>query len=318
MNKKHALMIIIGVLLLVALLHLDVSALWYSLRQIPLWLVLTMLVLQITVQFLVNLQWFGITRLVGTKIAFSDMFYINSQGALMDSITPGVKFGGEITRGVFISRFANCSAERSAAIVVLQKMFSVGALFFILLFATIDFIGVFAYGAVALALVIFVTASVMPNKIKKLLDGKITPSRKWFVKMKSFFLDLLTQVEIIRKNKKACIFLALLSLFIWAFYPVRMYMLAVQFYPQIGLLQIAAITFTAYMVAMLPIFPGGLGGFEVTMSGFLVATGFGISNAAIITIFFRFVTFWFVMLFGIAFIGIYKFSKRGGCNGQAN
>ncbi|MCL2619521.1 MAG: flippase-like domain-containing protein [Defluviitaleaceae bacterium] len=316
MNKKRVWMIIIAVLLLVALLQLDGVALWYSLRQIPLWLVLAMLVLQVAVQLLVNLQWFEITRLVGEKISFRDMFYINSQGALMDSITPGVKFGGEITRGVLISRFANCSGEKAAAMVVLQKMFSVGTLFFVLLFVASDFMGVFAYGAVVLLFLAFITIFAIPDKIKKWMDGRTTPRRKWAVKIRNFSLDLLTQIKSIRKNKKACILLALLSLFIWVFYPVRMYLIVLQFYPEANLVQIAVITFTAYMVAMLPIFPGGLGGFEATMSGFLVATGFAVSNAAVITIFFRFVTFWFVMLLGLAFIGVYKFIKRGSGNGK--
>ncbi|MCL2236322.1 MAG: flippase-like domain-containing protein [Defluviitaleaceae bacterium] len=296
--------IIVAVLLLVALLQMDGAALWYSLRHIPLWLVFAMLAMQIAVQLLINLQWFQISRLVGTPIAFWDMFYINSQGALMDSITPGVKFGGEITRGVLISRFAKCSGEGAAAMVALQKMFSLSALFFVVLFTASGFMGSVAYVAVILLLAAFVVAFAIPHKFKERLQGKGG-------KVRGFLVTFFIQLEGVRKNKGHCAKLALLSLFIWLLYPARMYLIAIQFYPEANLAQIAAITFTAYMVAMLPIFPGGLGGFEATMSGLLVAAGFIIADAAIITIFFRFATFWFVMLLGLAFIGAYKIRRKG-------
>jgi len=88
----------------------------------------------------------------------------------------------------------------------------------------------------------------------------------------------------------------------------------VQFMPEVSLAYIAAITFAAYMVAMLPIFPGGLGGFEATMAGLLVAIGFAVSDAAVVTIVFRFITFWLVMLLSLAYCAIYHgrtFTRSG-------
>jgi len=98
----------------------------------------------------------------------------------------------------------------------------------------------------------------------------------------------------------------LLALFIWSMYLVKMYLLVVQFSPDTHVLSVGAVAFASYMVAMLPIFPGGLGGFEGTMSGLLLAMGFVRSDALVITVLFRFITFWFVMLLSLIFIGFYK------------
>ena len=69
---------------------------------------------------------------------------------------------------------------------------------------------------------------------------------------------------------------------------------------------LAEITFISYMVAMIPLLPGGLGSFEATMSGLLLAMQLPLGVAAAITILFRFVTFWFVIIISLIFIGIWK------------
>ena len=126
--------------------------------------------------------------------------------------------------------------------------------------------------------------------------------------MRNFLLALLNQAGGIQKNAKAMLFF--LSIFIWLLYPAKMYILAVQITPDVNAVYIGAVAFVSYMVAMLPIFPGGLGGFEGTMSGLLAAMGFIISDAAVITILFRFITFWFVMLVSLAYIAFYKGLRR--------
>ena len=235
----------------------------------------------------------------------------------MDSITPGVKIGGEITRSVQISRTANCSGEQAAAVVALQKLFSLSAFFLINIFALgyiishapileACYLRFFVYGILVLFLLFFLCLFLMPRRIKTYLQKKENPRSLWALKVKSFFHTLLDQIISIRRNTRICVLLFLLSNMIWLIYPVKIYLLAVQFFPGANIMITGAIAFASYMVAMLPIFPGGLGGFEGTMSGLLLAIGFMQSDALVITILFRFVTFWFVMLFSIIFISIYK------------
>jgi len=290
MRKKHILTAVLLTLFVVALLQIDRQNLIGSLRQIPLWLILLLCALQVVTQLLVNLQWHRILKLSGSQLSFKSMFYIHSQGAVMDAITPGVKFGGEVTRAVQISRIGNLPMEQAAAAVAMQKLFSISALFFVLLFAARQYI----FAVAALFLLAFVGLFI---------------ARKW-KKVQDFLSALREQIKNAAKNKKAFAALLLLSLFIWLLYPAKMYILAVQFYPAANMFYIAGITFAAYMVAMLPIFPGGVGGFEGTMSGLLVAAGYAINDAAIITILFRFITFWFVLLLGLTFIGFCKVRRK--------
>ena len=304
-------------LLLFALSRLDAHSLLHSIRQIPLWLAALLIGLQIVSQLLVNLQWYQIAKFTDADISFGNMFYINCQGAVMDSITPGVKIGGEVTRAVQISRRGNCSGEQAVAVVALQKLFSLSAFFFINLFTVgyligrvpllqIRYMQFLVYGILLFFLLLFAGIFLAPRRIKTYLQTRENSRFSWMRRVRGFLLTLLDQVISIRRNTKA---LFLLSFFIWLLYPVKLYLLAIQFFPEAPAVYIGAITFASYMVAMIPIFPGGLGGFEGTMSGLLLTMGFEVSDAVVVTVLFRFVTFWFVMLFSLGFIGWCKLVK---------
>jgi uncharacterized protein (TIRG00374 family) len=301
--KRWILAAILAAMLLFALSRLDGQSLLYSIGQIPLWLVVALPALQIITQLLVNLQWHKIARLADIPISFWDMLYANCQGAVMDSVTPGVKIGGEVTRAVQISRIANCPGNVSAAVVAVQKLFSLSAFFIILLFAAGRFF------ALPFLLAFFYVFA-RPDRIISRLQAKKAPRFAWVRKIRDFLMVALGQIGHVVKNKRALVMLSVLSLSIWLLYPAKMYILAVQFHPEAQILHIAAITFAAYMVAMLPIFPGGLGGFEATMAGLLAAVGVAVSDAAVITVFFRFATFWFVMPASLTFVALHKARKN--------
>jgi uncharacterized protein (TIRG00374 family) len=306
--KKKILVIVFAVLILVALLQLDFDSVLHSMTQISALIVLLMFALQISTQLLINFQWYRISKIVGVKISYGEMFYANCSGYVIDSITPGVKFGGEATRAVQIKRVGNCTGEEAAGIVAVQKLFSMSALSVILIFSVGHIIAEspWPYFLLILGLMFFAVIFFMPDKIRKYVQERKEPRFSWMRKIRGFLIATLTQVESVRKNKKTLVSLALLSLFIWILYPAKMYILALQFASEVGFIQVASITFAAYLVAMIPIFPGGLGGFEGTMSGLLAAMGFALADAAVITISFRFVTFWFPMLLGAAYIAVYK------------
>jgi len=273
--------------------------------------------LQIVSQLLVNTLWHRIAKLTDMSISFGRMLYINCQGAVVDSITPGVKFGGEVTRAVQISRLGNCTGEQAATVVAMQKLFSLSALLAIFLFAAgllINGIPLLQnmylqfslYSIVLSLLALFLAVFLAPRYIREYFQKRRDPRFAWTYRVRSFLLTLLEQVDNVRKNPKRCVALLLLAVLIWLLYPIKLYLLAIQFVPSVSTVYIWSIAFLAYMVAMIPIFPGGLGGFEGTMSGLLVAVGLMISDAAVITALFRFITFWFVMVLSLAFITFYK------------
>ena len=130
--------------------------------------------------------------------------------------------------------------------------------------------------------------------------------------LKGLELNVGTQVNV--QNRKLFVGLCLLSLFIWILYPVKMYLLVIDV-SNISIIYVTAATFTAYSVALLPIFPGGLGGFEGAMTGLLLAFGLAVDDAVAVTVVFRFITFWFVMVLALGVIiarnSIRACKKRG-------
>ncbi|NLB88472.1 MAG: hypothetical protein GX790_04495, partial [Syntrophomonadaceae bacterium] len=109
----------------------DINTLRQSMAQISLGLISILLGLQIITQLVLNVQWVRIAQFTNIPISFIPMLYINSQGSVIESITPGVKIGGEVTRAVLISRMSGCSGEEAASVVALQKLFSLSAFFLI-------------------------------------------------------------------------------------------------------------------------------------------------------------------------------------------
>jgi len=226
------------------------------------------------------------------------MLYINCQGSVVDGITPGVKFGGEATRAVQISRFADCSKECAAAVVAMQKIFSMGA--FLFLYMVSLFFVAESMPYLWLTVLIITVLILVAVAIIYIFKSKI----------KGFIFVMRQQMKTLRSNPKVCILLALLSIFLWLLYPFKMYILTITIMPDINFIYITAITFSAYIIAMIPIFPGGLGGYEATMVTLLVTLGAIQSNALVVTALFRFTTFWLVMLFSLIFVGFFKVVQK--------
>lgn len=303
MKRKKSILLkiwyaVLVLLLLFALSRFDLHSLLHSIRQISVWSVVLLIGLQIVSQLLINVQWNRVAKIADIRMSFWEMLYVNCQGAVMDSITPGVKIGGEVTRAVQISRTGKCSAEHATAIVSIQKLFSIGVFLIFSMFSVVYLMReVPDLWMAALGLVVMIL----------LIAAIIFALRK---KLKSFLHNLRNQLKSLAKNPRAIVLLSALSALIWLLYPIKMLVLTMQIYPEPAVIYIGAVTFIAYMVAMIPIFPGGLGGFEATMVGLLLSAGFMQSDALVVTVLFRFFTFWFVLLLSLMFIGFYKIHKQ--------
>lgn len=304
-------------MLLLAASQFDVNTLCQSMARISPGLIAILLGLQVITQLLLNVQWVRIARFTNIPVSFMNMLYINSQGSVIESITPGVKIGGEVARAILISRVSGCRGEEAASVVAVQKLFSLSAFFLINMFAVGYLIGqvplfnalyiqIAVYEILGAFLLLFAGIFIVPNQIGSYLREKKASPLAWINTLRNFILTLLNHVMLFRKNHGEWIFQFLLSLIIWGLFPIKMFLLTLPLFPEGHFIYISAITFVSYMVAMLPIFPGGLGGFEGTMSGLLLIMGMSLSDAAVISVVFRFITFWFVILISLLFVSIYK------------
>jgi uncharacterized protein (TIRG00374 family) len=61
---------------------------------------------------------------------------------------------------------------------------------------------------------------------------------------------------------------------------------------------------------MIPLLPGGVGSFEATMTSLLIAMHITHGQALAITLLFRFITFWFVILISLLYAGVWKVRLR--------
>ena len=321
MLKKLIWWVVAGILLVVLFSQIDIYELQSILRQTEWKVILYLLVLQTITQLLVNLQWYSIAKFAKIDISFWGMFYINSQGTVMESITPGMKFGGELARGVLITRMGKCSGHQAAVIVALQKIFSLGAFVLVSIMSVVFLslrsaffqsiiVRLSIYLVLGLFLLAFIVIFFAPKRILNWITSKQTPENSKLKAIKRFFENVLDHLLLFESNRRELFAQFLLAFIIWLFYPVKLYLLAAQMQTYVPIFYITCITFVAYMVAMLPLFPGGLGGFESTMTGLLVGLGVSLSNAAALSVTFRFVTFWYVIVLSLVYTLVYRLINK--------
>ena len=117
------------------------------------------------------------------------------------------------------------------------------------------------------------------------------------------------------KNGVNASFQLALAVLIWAIFPLKLVLLILPHTGSIPTLVLFGTAFLSYFAGMIPLLPGGLGTFEATMSGILTAYGLALNQAVAVTVVFRFITFWFVLLLSLLVIGGYRgffFLRRGG------
>lgn len=123
-----------------------------------------------------------------------------------------------------------------------------------------------------------------------------------------------------------------LSFTIWLIYPLKLFILLGGFRSNINhisltdfgtmsgfaanggfslnFLILIAVVFISYFVGMLPILPGGLAVFEGSMTGLLMMMHLPYKNSLAISLVFRFITYWFVMLLSGGGILLWKIQNQ--------
>lgn len=291
-------------------------------RKIPPLAVIGLLFIQIISQLLVNYQWCRIARLMNKDHNFFRMLYVNARGMIVECVTPGVKIGGEVTRALLLKSELNYSPSESATLVTIQKMVSFSSFFLVNLFAFMSisekiemFQGSEVKAAVYFFLIILISTLIsfflFTYQIEKIIIN-VKGRYRWTRALKTYMLTLLSNIKVLKNIKGELYKQFLLSLFIWLLFPFKMILLVHLFTPNYDPLFLTEITFISYMVGMIPLFPGGLGGFEATMTSLLTLMQIKANEALAITLIFRFITFWFVMIISLLYIGIWKVGERKG------
>jgi uncharacterized protein (TIRG00374 family) len=301
-----------ALLTLYLIFTIDITKLFEALSKIPLAITLLLILLQAVTHLLIGLQWKDILKSNGVDISLVKMLYINLKGSIVEGVTPGVKIGSEAYKALAIKEHAGNKTSESASYVVLQKLYSmtgfvflsiISGLYIIASIENINLVVATAYillGIVILMLTLM--AIIRPEKVSLLIKGK----SKVTIKLKDFLLLYSRSANNISKGKSKIAYQLVLSFLIWFLFPMKMYILLACF-GQPHIIAALAITFISYSAGNIPILPGGLGSFEATMTALIsLLTSLSLVEGFAVTVIFRFITFWLVIVFGGLIVSLVK------------
>lgn len=285
--------------------HTDFRQIGLHLAALPRGLVLFLLALQVVTQLALNYQWFRLCRTLGLQASFGELLLVNAYGTVVDAANPGEKVGGEVARVLQLHSLLGFSANQAASLVAIQKSLSLAALVILSGLAVLvlgDSLPPLA--SPGLRLVVLAVLAALAAIVAWVLLGterlnsrvqRLKSEGKPAVWPKRWMAGLARDTAAIGRRPGEWGLQLLLSLGIWTLFPLKLWLLTAQ-HASLNPLFLFAATFAAYFAAMIPLLPGGLGTFEAVMGGMLVASGLTWEEALAISLVFRFVTFWFVVL----------------------
>ncbi len=318
MKKKIALWLTGVIIILTFTLYIGWDIIAQSLLSLPLSHLFILILLQLLGLALLAYQWYYIINIKKPLLSFKDVFRIYMAGAFVESITPSVKLGGEAAKVVLFRKHTSLSYRELTGILILQKYivllpFCIICLPVFLLGTRIlnppapvyySLLTLFLLLGLSLLLIYLrVKGKKMKNKKKPSISDRASLIEKVYFMIKKIidFFDqalryaseLLTHRDLIR--------LSVLSLLIWLLYPLKVYLVAINLNQSSSLLLVALATYTAYLISMLPLLPGGLGSFETSMAFMLALGGLTTVEGMSIALIARSITFWLPLLLSAIF-----------------
>ena len=302
-RKKKLIKLIIAAAIIGVILWLAGEEIYFALSQLSFSLIFLLIGLQIITLLLIDLQWWYIFLVDrDRRVSYLTIIKINLAAKFVESVTPASKLGGESAKIYMFRQITGLKTGKILAAAGMQKSTTFLGLFILIL-------PVLSYWPFQLNLweslfdseigadrnLILISALIISAVIAGLIflyknySGHIYHK---FISIKEDMTDSLSRLS----GVKHISILTAVSFAYWLLYPVKVYILANYIFGDIGFTTAAAATFIAYFVSMIPLSPGGLGGFEATMALVLSQNGLtwqaGLSIAFLLRIF----TFWLPLL----------------------
>lgn len=258
-----------------------------SIILFALWQLLTIVLLVI--------QWQLFLKARHMKAAFVDLWNVQMLGIFIESVTPGAKVGAESLRAYYFTKNYTQDVSESMAIIVLQKFYSTiafSSFFLVLFFSAFSIIptDIFQRGQVIKIVLVLLFVMIVFLLVIQL------------PKVAKFFSRFLQHLKKSWHDKKEVCTQFFLSLIIWGFYPLKGIVLAKLFHIPLTTWQLVTVMIISYMIAQLPLTPGGIGTFEASLIALFIMYDVAYEVAFAYTIFFRFMTHWFIVIVSIPFL----------------
>jgi len=225
-------------------------------------------------------QWHRLLRSLGAGIGFMSTFRIHLSSAFVESVTPSVKVGGEAAK-IYLSRRATGlpgDAVLGAAmahkylsllpflLVLIPVIGAAGAMGVLSRWVVYAFLILFAVFAL-----FFATAHRHGGDADRVTSNESDGSGLWgaYARKMQRFLQTARGAggysRALTRGSERWTLLGL-STIVWLLYPVTVYLVAQMLGLGVRPLSAAISTYSAYVLSMIPLTPGGLGTFEGAMS----------------------------------------------------
>ncbi len=326
MTLKKFLLWIIGITILTAAVFImgleEISA---SIRQVNPVTFIFLLLLQILTHLAAAFQWQFLLKKLQQQLSLGLVLAITLAGNYVESVTPAVKLGGEAAKVYLFRRHSSLDYDRLAGILFALKYYSMlPFVCLVVIFTGSAFLNYSmprpALGAFAFLLLFFTAIALLyyraggesaPGSDSQVSERALTgnKSNSRMSKLEVSLLALKNKAgKITAFVNRAASFsrsianplerfsLVSISTAVWIAYSLKVYLVARTLGLEIEFFPVAIITFTAYMVSMVPLLPGGLGSFEATMVFMFSFNGFSPAEGLTVALLSRLVTYWFPLL----------------------
>ncbi|WP_031516001.1 lysylphosphatidylglycerol synthase transmembrane domain-containing protein [Desulfofalx alkaliphila] len=320
MMKRFALLLIGGLLVIALLKYADLQEVYRALSMVESSALIAALLLQLLTILLINLQWSAIAKLMGEKISLSRLLHINMAGTFFECITPAVKAGGEAVKVVMLRSEPGFNTARAGALVGLQKTVSMLTFLFLCILGLSWFLLAVPMETALLKTLAAGMAVLLVFSVLLLFFVCYPQGLQWLFSILPLNKELHTKIsssaETFRRSVKKVfskrgplVRQFLLALLIWLLFAVKAYLIARALQVEVSFIPLAVVTFLTYMVASVPLTPGGLGTFEGGMVLLLLPLGVPIYQGLALALVLRFVTFWFVFLLSALYLACQSGTK---------
>lgn len=327
MLSKRSLFLIIGLLIITALVfYIGRGEIAGLLRKANPAIMGWLFLLQVFTLGLTAFQWYFLLKKAGADCPPGVVFAVTMAGNYVESVTPAAKLGGESAKIYLFRKRTDLSYEQLAGILLSLKYFS------LLPFVALVTIALgmafwryelppFVSGAFVLLILLFLATWWLHKKAgagsgpgRAATSNKDDGHRseagsdqggllernaaKIFHKYRALaaFTAKASANSRCLVNFRERIVLISISTLIWSLYPLKVYIVCRMLFLETDLLTVAMVTFTAYMVSMVPLLPGGLGSFEGSMALLFSLGGLSPASGLTVALLTRLATYWFPLL----------------------
>lgn len=326
MDKRSAIFIAMSFIILIVMLYfVGIDNIMDALKKANLALVAPAIIVQIATYFLYTIRWNLINSEAGIKVSLKNLLPITMVGLAANNITPSGRGGGEPVRAYILSKehdyglkdtFTTVVADRALdtfPFIVLAAITIVATVFYFEIPTWLVAVLILATIAIIAILAILIYMCINPGFGEKIERFIMKLVNRFYKKASDDLQKSIHEniqgfqdtMKMLISNRKLLAITIPMSVLIWVFEILRVYIVFLAFGATLNFIVIAEVFIIASLVGMIPLLPGGLGAVDGVMIGFYSKAGVSLSLAAPVTLIERLISFWMATIIGLVILPHY-------------